>query len=88
MTYDQSVALRAYGQQHLVTPNLELDRLVSRDLVFQRAYCQQAVWTITRQLHDQPQAAPHTGLRQRRRLCDSCFGRAAACTPGDDRTHT
>ena len=33
--------LEAYGQKHLVTPNL--DRLSSSGLVFQRAYCQQAV---------------------------------------------
>lgn len=33
--------LKAYGQQHLVTPHL--DRLANGGLVFQRAYCQQAV---------------------------------------------
>ena len=33
--------LKAYGQQHLVTPNL--DKFAGESLVFQRAYCQQAV---------------------------------------------
>ena len=30
-----------YGQSHMITPNL--DKLVKESLVFQRAYCQQAV---------------------------------------------
>ena len=38
--------LKAYGQQHLVTPNL--DKFAGESLVFQRAYCQQAVCAPSR----------------------------------------
>ena len=38
--------LEAYGQQNMITPNF--DRLASTSMVFNRAYCQQAICGPTR----------------------------------------